>query len=319
MYARGGIFSITSRILVVDLLSSTGNVYGSMVHNTDFCRASEPRDRDRFDCAACRKVLFAYSIELCSILISVRVIATAIEAFIVRIYRQMNKVGFLKAFSDNPEPLTTGFAPLAAMMRNLFLRKPSLWPRFHVTVAKSLEGRKKAEVIELEVPMTESMKDIQNAILECVEVSISELKKAGTGLELDDWNLDSALHKSFDVIIRRQLNPILHRVSFRTRQIVNDLTVLRSILQYVREISDNQDADTSSVRFSPMMRSPSTSIWIPYWQHINHHQGQRDKISHLGFSWMLQTPSSRQPNAECTREGQRMEMLQALLPPYRSR
>lgn len=81
--------------------------------------------------------------------------------------------------------------------------------------------------------MTGAMKDIQNAVLECVEVSISELRKSGTGLELDDWNLDSALHKSFDVIIKRQLDPIWHRVSFRTKQIVNDLSVLRSILQSV--------------------------------------------------------------------------------------
>ena len=149
----------------------------------------------------------------------------------MRIYRQLNKVGFLKAFSDNPEPFTSGYAPLASMMRNLFLRKSSIWPRFQLTVAKSLEGRKKAEVIELEVAMTESMRDIQNAILECVEVSISELRKADTGLELDDWTLDSALHRSFDVIVRRQLDPIWHRVSYRTRQIVNDLTVLRNILQ----------------------------------------------------------------------------------------
>lgn len=166
-------------------------------------------------------------------LTSDRIVAVSIEAFIIRIYRQMNKAGFLKAFSDNPEPFTTGFAPLASMMRNLFLRKPSLWPRFHVTVAKSLEGRKKAEVIELEVPMTDGMRDIQNAVLECVEVSIGELRKAGTGLELDDWTLDSALHKSFDLSIRRQLDPVWHRVSFRTRQIVHDLTVLRSILQFV--------------------------------------------------------------------------------------
>lgn len=123
------------------------------------------------------------------------------------------------------------------MMRNLFLRKPTLWPRFHVTVAKSLEGRKKAEVIELEVPMTDNMRDIQNAILECVEVSIGELKKASTGLELDDWTVDSALHKSFDVIVRRQLDPMWHRLSYRTRQIVNDLTVLRSILQWVKTAS----------------------------------------------------------------------------------
>ncbi|KAL8973696.1 MAG: hypothetical protein Q9197_002068 [Variospora fuerteventurae] len=197
MYSQGGIFSITSRILVVDLLS---------------------------------KLLNPETVTGLVVLHSERIVAVSIEAFIIRIYRQMNKVGFLKAFSDNPEPFTTGFAPLASMMRNLFLRKPSLWPRFHVTVAKSLEGRKKAEVIELEVPMTDGMRDIQNAVLECVEVSIGELRKAGTGLELDDWTLDSALHKSFDLSIRRQLDPVWHRVSFRTRQIVHDLTVLRSIL-----------------------------------------------------------------------------------------
>ncbi|MCJ1314926.1 hypothetical protein MMC15_000240 [Xylographa vitiligo] len=221
MYSQGGIFTITSRILVVDLLS---------------------------------KLLNPESITGLIILHSERVVATSLEAFIIRIYRQLNKEGFLKAFSDNPEPFTTGFAPLATMMRNLFLRKSSLWPRFHVTVAKSLEGRKQAEVIELEVPMTESMRDIQNAILECVEVSISELKKAGTGLELDDWTLDSALHRSFDVIIRRQLDPIWHRVSYRTRQIVNDLTVLQSILHALLTydaVSFNKYLDTILAAHQP--------------------------------------------------------------------
>lgn len=201
MYAKGGIFSVTSRILVVDLLS---------------------------------QLLKPETLTGLVILHAEKIIATSQEAFAIRLYRQANKAGFIKAFADAPEPFTTGFAPLTASMRNLFLRKPSLWPRFHVTVAKSLEGHKKAEVVEFDVPMTESMREIQQAILECVEVSISELRKAGTGLELDDWTLDSALHKNFDVIIRRQLQPVWHRVSFRTRQIVNDLSVLRSILQYVQ-------------------------------------------------------------------------------------
>ena len=210
----------------------------------------------------------------------------------------MNKAGFLKALSDNPEPFTTGFSPLAAMMRNLFLRKPSLWPRFHVTVAKSLEGRKKAEVIELEVPMSDSMKEIQNAILECVEVSISELRKAGTGIELDDWTLDSALHKSFDVIVRRQLDPIWHRVSYRTRQIVNDLTVLRSILQYASLYSCTGDTDFYPVHFLPMMRSLSINILILFLRHISHHRGPIVKTSRLGFSWTQQTSFSKMRNEE---------------------
>jgi DNA excision repair protein ERCC-4 len=197
MYAQGGIFSITSRILIVDFLSGLMNpdtVTGVVMLHAE------------------------------------KVIATSLEAFILRIYRQKNKAGFLKAFSDTPEPFTMGYSPLTNMMKNLFLQKPALYPRFHISVAKSLEGRKKAEVIELEVPMTDAMQDIQNAVLECVEASISELKKANPGLEVDDWNIDSALHKNFDQIIRRQLDPVWHRTTFKTRQVVRDLSLLRTIL-----------------------------------------------------------------------------------------
>jgi DNA excision repair protein ERCC-4 len=221
MYAQGGIFSITSRILVVDLLTSLldpETITGLVVLHAD------------------------------------RIVATSLEAFILRIYRQRNKVGFLKALSDNPEPFTTGFAPLSTMMRNLFLRNVSLWPRFQVVVAQALEGKKKAEVIELEVPMSDSMRDIQNAIMECVEISIGELKKANSGLDMEDWNVDSALHKQFDMVVRRQLDPVWHRVSWKTKQIVNDLTVLRGMLHTLLTydaVSFNRHLDTILAAHSP--------------------------------------------------------------------
>jgi DNA excision repair protein ERCC-4 len=234
MYAQGGIFSITSRILVVDLLTSlldSETITGLVVLHAD------------------------------------RVVATSLEAFILRIYRQRNKVGFLKAFSDNPEPFTTGFAPLSTMMRNLFLRNVSLWPRFQVVVAQALEGKKKAEVIELEVPMSDSMRDIQNAIMECVEVSIGELKKSNSGLEMEDWNVDSALFKQFDMVVRRQLDPVWHRVSWKTKQIVNDLTVLRGMLHTLLTydaISFNRHLDTILAAHSPPSGSTrqNQSPWL---------------------------------------------------------
>ncbi|KAK7952322.1 DNA excision repair protein ERCC-4 [Apiospora aurea] len=234
MYSTGGIYSITSRILVVDLLTTLlkpETITGLVVLHAD------------------------------------KVIATSLEAFILRIYRQKNKVGFLKALSDNPDPFTYGFSPLSTMMRNLFLRKASLWPRFHVTVAGSLEGKKKAEVIELEVPMTDAMREIQNAIMECVEVSIHELKKSNTGLEMDDWNLDSALLKNFDTMVRRQLDPNWHRVSWKTKQIVNDLTVLRGMLTSVLAydaVSLLQHLDTIHAAHSPQPGSnrQSQSPWM---------------------------------------------------------
>ncbi|KAK7740706.1 DNA repair protein RAD16 [Cytospora paraplurivora] len=234
MYASGGIFSITSRILVVDLLTgllNVENITGMLVLHAD------------------------------------RVIATSLEAFVLRIYRQKNKAGFLKAFSDNPDPFTTGFSPLASRMRNLFLRKASLWPRFHVTVAQSLEGKKTAEVIELEVPMTDAMKEIQAAVMECVEVSIHELKKGNSGLEMDDWNLDSALTRNFDVMVRQQLDPNWHRVSWKTKQIVSDLTVLRGLLQAVvamDAVQFLQNLDTIHAAHSPAPGSTrqNQSPWL---------------------------------------------------------
>lgn len=221
LYNKGGILSITSRILVVDLLSELldpATITGMVVLHAD------------------------------------RVVATSQEAFILRIFRQQNKDGFLKAFSDQPEPFSTGFAPLSTMMRNLFLRRPSLWPRFHATIATSLEGKKKAEVIELEVGMTDAMKDIQNAVLDCVEQSIGELRKANTGLDMEEWNIDSALHRNFDTMIRRQLDPVWHRTSFKTRQIVRDLSLLRTILHAVLTydaVGFNKYLDTVLAASSP--------------------------------------------------------------------
>ena len=234
MYAGGGIFSITSRILVVDFLSG---------------------------------LLDPTTVTGMVMLHAERVAATSLEAFIVRIFRQKNKNGFLKAFSDQPEPFTVGFQPLTTILRNLFLRKPILYPRFHVSVAKSLEGKRKAEVIELEIPMTDSMREIQNAILECVEVSIVELKKGNTGLEMDEWNLDSALHRSFDTIVRRQLDPVWHRTSFRTRQIVRDLSLLRTILHSLLTfdaVSFNKYLDTVLAASQPPPGSTrqSQSPWL---------------------------------------------------------
>lgn len=234
MYIKGGIYSITSRILVVDLLTTllkTESITGLILLHAD------------------------------------KVVATSLEAFILRIYRQKNKTGFLKAFSDNPDPFTIGFSPLSTMMKNMFLRKASLWPRFHVTVASSLEGKKKAEVIELEVPMTEDMNSIQQAIMECVEVSIHELKKGNSGLEMDDWNLDSALLKNFDVMVRRQLDPNWHRVSWKTKQIVSDLTVLRGLLHSVLAldaVSFLQQLDTIHAAHSPQPGSTrqNQSPWL---------------------------------------------------------
>ncbi|KAK6537764.1 hypothetical protein TWF694_010673 [Orbilia ellipsospora] len=232
MYARGGVFTVTSRILVVDLL--TGLLDPTKVSGLVILHAE-------------------------------KVTATSLEAFIIRIYRQKNRSGFIKAFSENPDALSSGFSPLSTIMRNLFIQKSSMWPRYHIRVAQSLEVRK-AEVIELEVGMTPAMQSIQNALLQCIEISISELRKGNIGLDIEDWSVDSALHRSFDVLIRKQLEPVWHRISSRTRQIASDLTTFRTILLGLLSldaVSFHQYLETILASHAP--KTNTTSHTQPPW------------------------------------------------------
>ncbi|KAK9321157.1 hypothetical protein V1517DRAFT_327151 [Lipomyces orientalis] len=208
LYSAGGVFAVTSRILVVDMLSdviATNKITGIIVLHAE------------------------------------KVTATSQEAFILRLFRERNKAGFIKAFSDMPESFITGFSPLTNMLKHMFLRKASLWPRFQVLVAESLEQdvtthRKLKDVIEVSVSLTPSMKEIQTAVLECVDICLRELRRSSNAildLDDDDWAVENALHTNFDVRIRRQLDPVWHRLNYKSRQMVSDLTTLRQILNYL--------------------------------------------------------------------------------------
>ncbi|KAK4048124.1 DNA repair protein RAD16 [Microbotryomycetes sp. JL201] len=195
MYKQGGIFSVTSRILTVDMLNKK------------------------------------LPIELVTGLIVMHaesVTPESSEAFVVRIYRQWNKDGFLKAFSDRPEQFTFGISPLQTVLQQLKLRQVIIVPRFHSEVDLDLQKRK-ADVVELYQPLSTSMKEIQTAILECMEATLSEIKRSNTYLEIEDFTVENALFKSFDVLVRKQLEPVWHKVGPRTRGYVADLATLRNL------------------------------------------------------------------------------------------
>ncbi|TIB81130.1 hypothetical protein E3Q22_01358 [Wallemia mellicola] len=143
------------------------------------------------------------------------------EAFITNIYRDNNKDGFLKAFSDDPVQFNTGVTPLQTVLRSLKIRKVWIWPRFHETVQQDLEKRK-ADVVELYPSMTK----------------IQEIKKSNVSyLDIDDFTVDNALFKSFDKIIRMQLLPVWHLIRPKTKGMIEDLRTLRNLLTYLLNYS----------------------------------------------------------------------------------
>ncbi len=195
----GGLLSITSRILVVDMLAHkipTALITGMIVLHAE------------------------------------TVSPTSTESFIVRLYRDHNQDGFLKAFSDDPEHFAFGFTPLQTVMGQLHLRRVELWPRFHKVIQKSL-GSQKADVVELQQELSRSMLAIQTALHECLEATVSELKRSSAAVDTDEYTVENAIFPVFDTVIRRQLDPVWHRLSPKTKTLVSDLSTLRQLLSYL--------------------------------------------------------------------------------------
>ncbi|KAF8754590.1 ERCC4 domain [Rhizoctonia solani] len=137
--------------------------------------------------------------------------------------------GFIKAFSDQPEQFTYGMSPLKTIMKELHLRKVHIYPRFHEEVNKSLE-RRRADVVEIFPSMTPAMEEIHISLVQCMTATLQEIKRTNSTLDLEDINVESAYFRHFDAIVRRALAPVWHRVRPATKQLVNDLGTLRSLL-----------------------------------------------------------------------------------------
>lgn len=52
-----------------------------------------------------------------------------LESFVIRLLREKNKHAFVKAFTDQPEHITSGLSPLKNIMRELKLRRVHIYPR----------------------------------------------------------------------------------------------------------------------------------------------------------------------------------------------
>uniref|UniRef100_A0AAR2K1B7 DNA repair endonuclease XPF n=1 Tax=Pygocentrus nattereri TaxID=42514 RepID=A0AAR2K1B7_PYGNA len=201
VYTQGGVLYVTSRILVVDFL--TDKIPAHLISGILVYRAH-------------------------------KIIDSCQEAFILRLYRQKNKTGFIKAFTDKVTAFSTGFCQVERVMRNLFVKKLFLWPRFQASVSTVLD-RHKPDVVELHVPLTSAMRAIQSSILDIMNACLKELKRYNPTLEAEDLSLENTLGNAFEKTIRHYLDPFWHQLGTKTKSLVQDLKILRSLLLYLTQ------------------------------------------------------------------------------------
>ncbi|KAL7419755.1 DNA repair protein RAD16 [Cryptotrichosporon argae] len=202
LYRHGGIFSVTSKILVNDLLKET--VPAKLITGLVILHAEKVSHGSQ-------------------------------EEFAVRLFRRENQSGFCKAFSDEPEVFAHGMSPLRDMLINLNMTNSMIWPRYNEAVKVSLATRT-AEVVEMYQPMTDLMRRCQDSITECMEAMLVELKRDHSlNLDLEDLNVRNAQFKSFDTIVRMRLKPVWHKVGAKTKVHVAAMTELRNLQTWLLE------------------------------------------------------------------------------------
>nr|GMD97283.1 DNA repair endonuclease UVH1 [Ipomoea batatas] len=246
LYTSGGAFFITARILIVDLLTHrlpTTAVAGILLLN-------------------------AHSLS-----------DTSTEAFIIRIIRSTNRSLYVRAFSDRPHAMVSGFAKAERILKCLWLRKLHLWPRFQVYVSQDLE-RDPPEVVDIRVPMSPYMIGIQKAVLEVMDACLKEMRKTNK-VDVEDLTVENGLFKSFDEILRRQLDPIWHTLGKKTKQLVSDLKTLRKLLDYlVRYDAVTYLKYLDSLRASESFRS----VWIFAESSYKIFEYAKKRVYHFGRS-----------------------------------
>ncbi|XP_075974151.1 DNA repair endonuclease XPF mei-9 isoform X2 [Anticarsia gemmatalis] len=194
-YLEGGVHFVSTRILVVDLLKNRVPIS----HITGII------------------VLRAHTVlESCQ------------EAFALRLYRQNNKTGFVKAFSNSPISFTFGYFQVEKVMRALFVTELFLWPRFHGTTIQCLKSRQ-AQVTELHVPLTTNVSYIQTCLLDIINYTVKQLKTTNRTLDMQEITTENCITKKFHKILQSQLDSVWHQLSTRTKEYIQDLKVLRSM------------------------------------------------------------------------------------------
>ena len=74
------------------------------------------------------------------------------------------------------------------------------------------------QVTEDLLHMTDAMNTIYHAIIDLMDACIKELKRANK-IDTSEMTLEHSLFKSFDDMVRRQLDPVWHTITPKTKQV----------------------------------------------------------------------------------------------------
>ncbi|KAI1718544.1 DNA repair endonuclease XPF [Ditylenchus destructor] len=227
IYKVGGVQFVTSRILMVDLLTNRvpiDKVAGIVVY-----RAHE--------------ILAGYQ-----------------ESFILRLFREKKKNGFVKAFTDDPARIFfAGLGQLQRLMDKLYVKRVVVVPRFDAS----------PKFTQVSVDLPQNQKKIRNLLADIINTCIRELKQCTHGL---DVNTATDKMASSAALSQTELEADLRKktllLSERQERILTDLRILRKLLHKVEDL-DPTKACVESLVFVKNSKGYRTITAPPKWSGLN--------------------------------------------------
>ena len=145
MYVSGGLFFVTSRILIVDML---------------------------------KKIIPTELISGVVILKAEKIAQTSAESFILSEFARQNKKGFIKAFCQHPNILSLPGMQIEKIVKSLRLRKVALYPRYQKSIIEGYKASsQKIEYYELDVEIDSLQKKCHGLLIDLISACVSEIHR----------------------------------------------------------------------------------------------------------------------------------------------
>ncbi|EPR79786.1 Rad1 DNA repair protein [Spraguea lophii 42_110] len=165
MYKKGGVYVISSVILIGDILNNIVNV--ESISSIFVGRAENLKENST-------------------------------EAFIFYLVKKINEHVLIKAYSDNPFLLSTKIFPLENLTNILKVENIFLYPRFKDSIINSLP--KDSEMIEISFKLSKNIEKLQVLTYELLNGITNEIKR---NTKMNDFETDNILIENYHKLFKR--------------------------------------------------------------------------------------------------------------------
>ncbi|TKR76572.1 hypothetical protein L596_017691 [Steinernema carpocapsae] len=206
IYLQGGVVFVTSRILMVDLLTEripVESVSGIMVYRAHTLMTSFQ------------------------------------ESFILRLLREKKPGVFVKAFSDCPAAIVAGgIGQLQRLVDKLYVRRVRVLPRFDVDVKTDFDRELSyQQLVEIRVDLPTPYRKVVSPLVDIIRTCVRELKQASPGVT-SSMAEESA--SPYSGVIPSALEIELKQKSLmlteKQQRLLKDLSQLRGIMEQVEHL-----------------------------------------------------------------------------------